>query len=198
MRSFDRWKLPPPQNSFVFDLEQDYSLEIGAGVGLHAIRKAQNAPNTVHIAIERTKDKFAKLQNRQKSHGLENLIVVHDDAINWLCHNGLPNCINRIFIPYPNPYMKNKNARFPFMPFNHWMLSCLKPQGLLEFRTNISQYQTEILEEYVDTWGLKLLVSNSLEKNQLTNDYKATTHFEKKYLERGETCFLIQFLKPSF
>lgn len=188
MRSFKRDKIPLPKISLP-ELPNELTIEIGCGVGLHPIKYATANPEEPLLAIERTSEKFKHFQNRINHHPhLKNIYPLHADAISVITHLIKDNSVKKYFILYPNPYPKknDQNKRFYAMPFMEEILRTLKPNGEIELATNDPNYRNECIEFFTQTWGLRLL-NNSLYKNT------PRTHFEKKYLERGEDCYNIIF-----
>lgn len=155
-------------------------LEIGCGVGLHPILYAKANPGRLLIAIERTTEKFEKFSRRLERHPeITNLVAVHADAVAWATHFAPSGALDRVFILYPNPYPKNPQARWIRMPFFKTLLEKTRPGGEIELRTNLSDYAGEI-RRYAPHWGISNIQETSVEQGE--------THFERKYLERGETC----------
>lgn len=168
-------------------------VEIGAGQGLHAVRYCKAEPGRKLVAIERTHTRFALLQRRKEKHpDLENLFVVHADAVSVFAHELRDESVDRIFLLYPNPYPKAKhsNLRWHNMPFMVQLLAKLKRGGQLVLATNIESYASEALEKLISEWRLELVSHEKVSDAQ-----PARTHFEKKYLERGETCWNLTFRK---
>lgn len=182
--------LPPLPVKFQTGL---VDLEIGAGQGLHAIQYCLSHPDRRLIALERTQTKFAAFRSRQAHHtGLENLLALRSDAEAFVSHFLPANSLERVFLLYPNPYPKAKHAnlrwhRSPFMRFLH---SRITSGGRLVLATNLLWYADEALDWLTDA-GLFHLV----QKRELKPGTPPRTHFEKKYLERGETCFDLVFEK---
>ncbi len=167
-------------------------LEIGCGVGWHPIRYAQENPGRTLVAIERTAEKFAKFESRLSRHPeLANLIPVHADAVAWVTHFAPPTAFDRIFVLYPNPNPKNPAARWIRMPFFGRLIETLRPGGGIEFRTNRADYADEVRELGLREWKLKLVAERRFTRSEVaTTDL--TTHFEQKYLARGEGCISVR------
>ena len=114
MRSFQSERIPRPQISPALCQtlnSGEIDLEIGAGQGLHAIQYAQAEPQRCLIAIERTHVRFAALEQRLRHHPeITNLIAIHADAVSVLTHYVRDASIGRLFLLYPNPYPKTKQA----------------------------------------------------------------------------------------
>lgn len=78
------------------------------------------------------------------------------------------------------------------MPFMAVLKQRLIPGGELILATNIEHYADEAQEQMTSEWKF-ILTSRSLVSNQSS----PRTHFEKKYLERGERCWNLTFVKPG-
>lgn len=165
----------------------DLYIEIGCGVGLHPIQWSKEHPNSKLLAIERTVEKFNKFQRRLENHpGIENVWPAHADATHLLPHLGLPaQSVRGIYILYPNPDPKPQHRlrRWAHNPFMHFLVKLLKPSGTIEFATNLPDYAEEIRLILPQRFPLKLTTDKTV-----PIDIKARTHFEKKYLARGEKC----------
>lgn len=189
-------KLHAPRDMVVADFLQDKAvfLEIGAGKGRHALDFAKNHPDATLIAIERTKEKFQAFRKSLITDSayseLKNLYAIHADAIPWVVH-GLPaNSLNGVFILYPNPEPNNANQRWLNMPFFEFLLSRMKDESSLVLVSNIESYIQEALEQVEKVWQLPVMC------HEVETTMKRT-HFEQKYLERGETCWEITIRKPK-
>lgn len=191
MREFKQGKVPLPRSDIKFpNVDSPISLEIGCGVGMHPMQWGQENPDEHLIAIERTKEKFLKFQKRLDYHALKNILAIHDDAIHWIAHNVPEKSLSQVFILYPNPEPSNANQRFHKMPFMSFLISRLVDNGEIVLATNIESYYEEAKVLLVRDFGLKCS-----KVEQLSIESKPRTHFEKKYLLRGEHCFNLIFSK---
>ena len=198
MRLFSPENVPSPPNLKPFDWKKTRGrkivFEIGCGSGMHPYERAKLFPDEFVIAVERTRTKFSQFQFLLKNRpSLDNLEAIHADAIWWAASNFNKNYLfDTIFILYPNPYPKSKNAnlRLVNMPFTQFLLEHLKPLGELIIATNMPNYFDEAVEGFQNSWGLSLTESIILPAN-----FSARTLFEKKYLERGDKCFQAKFSK---
>lgn len=193
LREFNKDNIPEPRGAEIPDIvasDIPVDLEIGAGVGLHSIQYSQNYPNRKLLAIERTRSKFEKFFTRFQHHELTNLFPVHDEAISWLTYYGEKEQFSKVFILYPNPEPRNSNQRWGNMPFLGYLKDLMIPSGSIEFRTNIESYREELLKNLPNFWNFEVVRNQVLEFC-----LPETTHFEKKYLDRGERCFQIEFRK---
>ena len=80
------------------------------------------------------------------------------------------------------------------MPFMSRLLEVLKPRGELLLVTNERFYFEEAQEYLSEKWGLRLDEKLAFTASTAPGG-RPRTHFEKKYLSRGETCFQIRASK---
>lgn len=194
-RVFNPLRVPkPPSSTPVWPVHasefKHVDIEIGAGAGLHAIRYALENPDRFLIAIERTK-KADRLQSRLRHHpSIKNLLALRADAILWLTHFAPYAIISRLFIFYPNPYPKSRqqNLRWHAMPFMGHLIKRMRPDGQITMTTNEHFHHTEAQHWMSEIWKLQLRSSREISKQETPR-----THFEKKYLERGQNCFELVF-----
>ena len=71
-------------------------------------------------------------------------------------------------------------------------MSTLKPGGEILFATNLEFYKDELIERLPQLFQLETVSST-----EVTESLKPLTHFEKKYLADGQTCFHIRFKLSS-
>lgn len=207
MRAFQPEKLSAPRDFFVPDIIKRRAhkntatrddgvdtlplvLEIGAGKGKHALSFAVANKDKHLIAIERTRNKFeafTKIFNQQCP---SNLTPIHADAIAWTVHAIPPNSLTRIYLLYPNPEQHNPNQQWLNMPFFEFLLSRLQAGGEVVLATNIESYMEHAEEQAVSIWQLPC------SRQQVPIDSRRT-HFEIKYLARGETCWQLIMEKPE-
>lgn len=204
-RTFDPTSLPKidPKQTQAFkewrEVNQDKALvfEIGPGVGLHSLKYSRENPHKCLAAVEQTKTKFEKFYRRYINHGRPpHLLPVHANATSWAHHILTPKSLSECYILYPNPSPKSsdRNQRWHRMPFMERLIELIQPQGTLTLATNKDFYQQEARNWLVNHWRLELI-----EKEELTSQNwswsQHRTHFERKYLQRGEVCYNLIFKK---
>ena len=165
-------------------------VEIGAGKGKHALLFSRQHPHLKLIAVERTREKFIAMQKQHQLEGLPNLKPLHADAIPWVVHALYPNQVQQFFILYPNPEPHNPAQRWLNMPFFEFLISRLHSNGTVTLASNIPEYIDEAEQQLQNIWKLPY------EKQVIAQD-SARTHFEIKYLERGELCQQLIIQKPE-
>jgi tRNA (guanine-N7-)-methyltransferase len=170
-------------------------IEVGCGNGRHPIEWAKSNPSSKIVAIERTKNKFQAFSSRLKNHSLFNIHPVNEDALYWLPSNIKESSVEEYFFLYPNPYPKEKqaNKRWHRNPLFHFILSSIKPQGLIHFASNDLSYINECELYCMHFWKLNLVKKQKINDSQIT---KYRTQFEKKYLQSNQDCYNLIFQKP--
>ncbi|PNK59740.1 methyltransferase [Psychrobacter sp. FDAARGOS_221] len=153
--------------------------------------------NEDHSAKNATKTQNnSKLPRLIREMGLEhtsdltNLLAVHADAIPYCVHALPPQSVDVFYLLYPNPEPKNPNQQWLNMPFFEFLLSRLKPEGRVVLASNIEDYIDNAYQQALETWQL------DTERKEVATDSQRT-HFEIKYLARGETCWELNLTKPK-
>lgn len=165
-------------------------LEIGAGKGKHALQFSQNHPQYTLYAVERTTDKFNAMHKLHQQNQVHNLQPIHADAIAWTVYAVYPKQITQCFILYPNPEPHNASQRWLNMPFFEYLLSRMADDGTITLASNIPDYIDEAEQQLKDVWKLPY-------QKQIIAQDSARTHFEIKYLQRGELCQQLVISKPK-
>ena len=180
--------LPCFKNSIV-------DLELGCGTGMFALNYAEQHPERHLIAIEQTVNKFDTFNRAVELHKPHNLTPVHADAALWVERYVPEHSIERLFILYPNPYPKKKhrNLRWHYMPAMHAILNVMQPGSLISLCTNLRWLIDEAAIQVQQGWKLDLVAFETIQLGSRA----PLTRFEKKYLERGETCFELQLRVPD-
>lgn len=189
IRQFQAQRMHAPRD-FQSISPEPVCVEVGAGKGKHALLFSKNNPDTQLIAIERTREKFLAMQKQHAVEGQTNLQTIHADALPWIVHALYPQQVEQFFILYPNPEPHNPAQRWVNMPFFEFLLSRLKTGGTITLASNIPAYIEEAETQVQELWNLPFV------KEVIAAD-SARTHFEIKYLERGELCQQLIISKPE-
>lgn len=195
-RAFQPEKLSPPRNFIIPNIVIENKdnlpllLEIGAGKGKHALGFVSQNPDKHLVAIERTRNKFDAFAKLAALQNAPNLDAIHADAIAWIVHAIAPSSVAKLFILYPNPEQHNPNQQWVNMPFFEFLLSRLQDDGEVVLVTNIESYMDNAVQRATEVWSLP----NT--RYQVPIDSQRT-HFEVKYLARGETCWELSMRKPQ-
>lgn len=189
IRQFQAQRMHAPRD-FQAIANESVCVEIGAGKGKHALLFSGQHPEHKLIAIERTREKFLAMQKQHQLEGQQNLQIVHADAIPWIVHALFPAQVAQFFILYPNPEPHNATQRWLNMPFFEFLLSRLQTGGSITLVSNIPEYIAEAQQQLIEVWKLPFI------QQDVPAD-SARTHFEIKYLARGERCQELRITKPA-
>ena len=189
IRQFQAQRMHAPRDFSPIE-NQPVCVEIGAGKGKHALIFARQNPQSHLIAIERTREKFLAMQRQHQFDGYLNLTPMHADALPWIVHALFPAQVEQFFILYPNPEPHNPAQRWLNMPFFEFLISRLQVNGILTLASNIPEYIDEAEQQLNNVWKLPY-------EKQVIPPTSARTHFEIKYLERGELCQQLIVTKPE-
>ena len=189
IRQFQAQRMHAPRD-FQAIANESVCVEIGAGKGKHALLFSGQHPEHKLIAIERTREKFLAMQKQHQLEGQQNLQIVHADAIPWIVHALFPTQVAPFFILYPNPEPHNATQRWLNMPFFEFLLSRLQTGGSITLVSNIPEYIAEAQQQLIEVWKLPFI------QQDVPAD-SARTHFEIKYLARGERCQELRITKPA-
>lgn len=189
IRQFQAQRMHAPRDFQAIE-NSPICVEIGAGKGKHALLFSGQNPDHQLIAIERTREKFLAMQKQHHIEGQSNLTPIHADALPWVVHALFPSQVEQFFILYPNPEPHNPAQRWLNMPFFEFLLSRLQPGGQITLASNIPEYIEEAEQQLLNVWKLPFL-------KQVVASDSARTHFEIKYLERGELCQQFIISKPA-
>lgn len=189
IRQFQAQRMHAPRD-FQMISPEPICVEIGAGKGKHALLFSSQHPENKLIAIERTREKYLAMQKQHVLEGQANLQVIHADAMPWIVHALLPAQVQQFFILYPNPEPHNPAQRWLNMPFFEFLLSRLQVGGTVTLASNIPEYIEEAQQQLIETWKLPFV-------KEVISGTSARTHFEIKYLQRGELCQQLLITKPE-
>ncbi|NNG81239.1 SAM-dependent methyltransferase [Acinetobacter sp. ANC 5378] len=189
IRQFQAQRMHAPRD-FQMISPEPICVEIGAGKGKHALLFSSQHPEHKLIAIERTREKYVAMQKQHALEGQANLQAIHADAMPWIVHALNPGQVQQFFILYPNPEPHNPAQRWLNMPFFEFLLSRLQVGGTVTLASNIPEYIEEAQQQLIETWKLPFV-------KEVIPATSARTHFEIKYLERGELCQQLIITKPE-
>jgi tRNA (guanine-N7-)-methyltransferase len=124
------------------------ALEIGFGLGHATVEMAIAEPSTGILAVDVHTPGVARLLLEVEEHGLENVRVVCDDAVE-LMRNRIDDATLaaiRIFFPDPWPKARHHKRRIVRPDLVRLMASRLRPGGGLHCATDWAEYAEEMLD----------------------------------------------------
>jgi tRNA (guanine-N7-)-methyltransferase len=123
-------------------------LEIGFGLGHATIEMAQDDPGTGIVAVDVHTPGVSRLLSAIDERGLDNVRVVHDDAVELLRTRIPEGSLDgiRIFFPDPWPKARHHKRRIVRPDLVSLMASRLRPGGVLHTATDWTAYAESMLE----------------------------------------------------
>jgi tRNA (guanine-N7-)-methyltransferase len=130
-----------PDWSQVFGQPGELHLEIGAGHGGFALAFAAQNPRANLVAMERRKKFADATRARAAMRGLKNLISLRADARIEVPRLFGPDSLSVIYLHFPDPWWKRRHEKRRLVDegYTALLLSRLKPEGLLDVRTDVAE-----------------------------------------------------------
>ncbi|MFD4191267.1 tRNA (guanosine(46)-N7)-methyltransferase TrmB [Amycolatopsis thermoflava] len=142
--------LPPGPIDFAgwFGRPAPVLLEIGSGMGETTAQLAAAEPEVNYVAVEVYEAGLGQLMLRAERLGLENLRLLHGDAVIALKEHIEPDSLSgvRIFFPDPWPKKRHHKRRLVQPDFVTLVASRLAPGGILHMATDWEHYAEQMLE----------------------------------------------------
>jgi tRNA (guanine-N7-)-methyltransferase len=131
-----------------FGREAPVMLEIGSGMGETTSQLAAAAPELNYVAAEVYDPGLGQLMLRVEKLGLENLRLLHGDAVVLLTEHVEPDSLHgvRLFFPDPWPKKKHHKRRIVSPSFAALVASRLAPGGTFHMATDWENYAEQMLE----------------------------------------------------
>jgi tRNA (guanine-N7-)-methyltransferase len=168
------------------------ALEIGFGVGHATLEMAQADPSTGILAVDVHTPGVSRLLTAVDELGLDNVLVVHDDAVDLLRTRISPASLDaiRIFFPDPWPKARHHKRRIVRPDLVALMASRLRRGGVLHTATDWVPYAESMLE--VLTTETSLLNAYAGAAPRLD---RPMTKFERQGLEAGHVVTDLVFVR---
>ena len=131
-----------------FGREAPVMLEIGSGMGETTSQLAAAAPELNYVAAEVYDPGLGQLMLRAEKLGVENLRLLHGDAVVLLTEHVEPDSLHgvRLFFPDPWPKKKHHKRRIVQPSFAALVASRLAPGGTFHMATDWENYAEQMLE----------------------------------------------------
>jgi tRNA (guanine-N7-)-methyltransferase len=122
-------------------------LEIGFGNGAATWRMARDRPDENYLGIEVHRPGVGHLLLKIEEHGLENVRIVCDDAVEVLRRRVPDHSLDGVRIFFPDPWHKKRHhkRRLVQAPFIALLARRMKPGGILHIATDWAPYADEML-----------------------------------------------------
>ncbi|MDR2821953.1 MAG: methyltransferase [Acholeplasmatales bacterium] len=121
-------------------------LEVGSGRGKFISSLALLNKELIYVAVEKNYNACYQIMKIKENLQIDNLFVIRDDCINIFNYLEKES-INEIYINFPDPWLKNRNAknRLVGLDFLGLFYSLLKKGGVLIFTSDEKNLYDEII-----------------------------------------------------
>jgi len=179
----------------VFSRKAPVNLEIGFGMGVSLVQMAAESLHEDFIGIEVHEPGVGKLLHGMEEHGVDNIRVYCDDAVDVLKDCIPNNSLSRVQIYFPDPWHKKKHNKRRLIQsiFIENLSSKLKPGGIIHLATDWEHYAEQMMEVMMTVKGF----SNLSEEYCFSDrpDFRPITKFEKRGERLGHGVWDLLFQK---
>jgi len=177
-----------------FGREAPVMLEIGSGMGETTSQLAAAAPELNYVAAEVYEPGLGQLMLRAEKLGVENLRLLHGDAVVLLTEHVEPASLHgvRLFFPDPWPKKKHHKRRIVQPSFAALVASRLAPGGTFHLATDWENYAEQMLEVCSAEPALK----NRYDGWAPRPEWRPVTKFEQRADVEGRVSHDLIFERP--
>lgn len=175
--------------------ERPVVLEIGFGMGHATAEIAAAMPGVNYLGIEVYKPGVGKLLSRIEDAGLDNVRIIHDDAILVLEQMIPDESIAGIHLFFPDPWPKKRHhkRRIVRPALTRLMARRLEPNGYLYMVTDWQEYARAAMEVLDETEGLR----NRYGGFAPPQPWRPRTAFERKGLRADRPIFELYYVRSG-
>lgn len=167
-------------------------LEIGAGTGKFSVAQAENAPGTLHLAVDVKADRLQTGARLAEEKGLTTLRFLRARA-EQLAEIIPAHSISTIWLTFPDPFPKERSSKHRLTNPTYLALykQLLKPGGKLRFKTDAVALFDWSLEQLADEGWNICNISFNLHKSTVDELAKTPTTYEQRYVREGKKiCYV--------
>ena len=158
-------------------------VEVGCGKGKFTAETAEANPDVLLVAVERCREAMVVAMEKAQAMGLTNVLFIDMDVAN-MQDIFAENEIDRLFINFPDPWPRKKNAkrRLTHRGFLYKYCRTVKEGGEIHFKTDNAPLFEYSVEEFA-ACGLQV---NNLTRNLHENGIVGImTGYEEKFHAMG-------------
>lgn len=158
-------------------------VEVGCGKGKFTAETAQANPEVLLIAVERCREAMVVAMEKAQAMGLHNVFFIDMDVAN-MEDIFAPGEIDRLFINFPDPWPRKKNAkrRLTYRTFLEKYCHVVRENGEIHFKTDNAPLFEFSLEEFA-ACGLEIKnLTRDLHKDGIVG---IMTGYEEKFYGLG-------------
>lgn len=164
-------------------------VEFCSGNGEWVVQQAIMQPNINWIAVEMDFPRVRKIWSKRANQAIKNLFIVCGRAQEFVTYYVEENLFSEIFIHFPDPWPKKKQAKHRLMQ-REFLLSLqfsLQNQGKLHFVTDANAYMDASIELIKDlsTWDYSYESPHFV----INKEPVGSSWFHRLWLEKGRDIF---------
>lgn len=174
----------------IFGNDHPLRIEIGMGKGKFLHTLAKENPDFNYVGIEKYSSVLLRAIQKMEEDELPNLLFIRMDA-EEICEVFGEGEVDRIYLNSSDPWPKDRHAkrRLPSRQFLERYDRILKPDGVLEFKTdNESLFQFAVEEVPGAGWKVKALTYDLHADPELMKG-NIMTEYEEKFSSKGNAIF---------
>lgn len=179
----------------VFANDHPITLELGCGKAALSLGLAAKYPNQNYVGIDLKMDRMWYAARQAMEQNLDNLQFLCID-LREITHYFAPAEVANIWITFPDPFPKKRQVKHRMVnpEFMAGYRQILAPAGSIFYKTDNLELFHYSLETFVAIPDLHLqyLTFNLHEAEDVPEDWKITTTYERAFLEMGKSINLVQ------
>ncbi|MBN2479173.1 MAG: tRNA (guanosine(46)-N7)-methyltransferase TrmB [Parachlamydiales bacterium] len=136
----------------MFDENFPVNIEYCSGNGQWIIEKAKSNPNINWIAVEMKRIRVEKIFKKMQMYNLKNLFIVFGKAEDFTNYYLSENCVDQVFINFPDPWPKKKHAKNRIIKpdFIDSLRRILKDSSIVTLVTDDDNYKDQMIEKFLN------------------------------------------------
>lgn len=177
----------------VFGNKNPVHIEIGMGKGQFITTLALQNPDINYIGIEKYSSVLIRGLEKREKMECSNLYFLRFDA-EYISDVFAPNEVDRIYLNFSDPWPKERHAkrRLTSKEYLARYREFLKPDGVVEFKTDNQDLFTFSLEQIEEAGWELLAYTRDLHKDEVLNEGNIMTEYEERFSGKGQPiCKLI-------
>ncbi len=174
----------------VFGNDNPIRVEIGMGKGRFLMDMAQLHPDINYVGIEKYSSVLLRALQKQEQLLLPNIIFIRMDAED-ITEVFAPSEVDRVYLNFSDPWPKDRHAkrRLPSRQFLERYDKILKPDGVVEFKTDNRDLFMFALDEVEPAgWNLDE-VTYDLHNDEKMMIGNVMTEYEERFSQAGNPIY---------
>lgn len=149
---FEHSKFSMPKFSEIFENKNPIHVEYCSGNGDWILERAKKHPEINWIAVEMQFERVRKIWSKRENYQINNLLIVCGEAETLTKYYLPDDCIDSVYINFPDPWPKEKHAKNRLLkePFIELLASKMKDFTPLTFVTDDVDYKEEVLNKLIE------------------------------------------------